>query len=468
MKKNILLSFLLLYITISGFAQSDTWGVKFSNTILTRYTPTINSMTNKGWEYSNSIILHGMEKIYEYTRDTNYLNYIKTYIDSYINTSGTITPTALSATLDKIHPGLLCLFLYKETGLTKYKNAATNIRNYLLTGTTFNKTPDGGFWHKNDGNYNNVMMLDGIYMAQPFLAKYGAMFNDTACINTAVSQTLLLASHTYDSALHLSKHAWDYSKLKTWADPASGTSSEVWSRGLGWYIMAITDILYYLPKDHPGYQKLVTLLNNLCIGIRNNQDSVSGLWYQVVNKKDSLNNYTESSGSGMFIYTLKKAVNNEWIDSSYLAICRKGWEGLKTQIGTYTDGLPKINSFAPAMSVQNSYKDYVNSPYTAVNCPAAIGTQHPHGYAGLLMASSVMEFPVTTYTFTGNGDWYLASNWLNNSIPPNTLPKCSAIIIDPIPDGSCTLTGTQHISAGAKLTVMKGKKFFITGKLVID
>ncbi|WP_229761177.1 glycoside hydrolase family 88/105 protein [Ferruginibacter lapsinanis] len=440
--------------------------MKFSDAILTRYTPTINSMTNKQWEYSNSIVLHGIEKVYANTRDTNYLKYIKTYVDAYVNGAGAIT--GLAPTLDKIHPGILCLFLYQETGLTRYKTAATNIRNYILATTNFAKTPDGGFWHKNIG-YDNIMMLDGIYMAHPFLAKYGQMFKDDSAMNTACRQTLLLASHTYDSSLHLAKHAWNYYHSSTWSDPVTGASSEVWSRAMGWYAMAIVDILQYLPSTHQDYKKMRDLLDSLAIGIKNTQDPASGLWYQVMDKKDSAGNYLESSGSGMLIYALKKAVDNEWIDTSYLSVCRKGWEGLKTKIATYTDGRPQITSFAPAMSVQNNYTAYVSSPYLPVNCPSPpVSTQHPHGYCGLLMAASAMEFPITTYTFIGDGDWNVAANWEANKIPPDTLPKCEAIVIDPVTNGQCLLPGVQHISTGARLTVKKDKKFVISGNLIIQ
>ncbi|MGG9971376.1 glycoside hydrolase family 88/105 protein [Ferruginibacter sp. SUN002] len=466
MKKRLLIVVIFFIDLTSVLAQSDTWSVKFSDAIITRYQPTINVMTNKGWEYSNSIVLHGMEKVYTYTRDNNYLLYMQNYIDPYL----TNLNANLSSTLDKIHPGIVCLFLYQQTGLTKYKTAATTLRNYLLATNNFKKTPDGGYWHKNNGGYNNIMMLDGIYMAHPFLAKYGVMFNDDSALNTATRQTLLLASHTYDSSLHLAKHAWDYTKSSVWADPATGTSSEVWSRAMGWYMMAIVDILKSLPKSHTDYSKMRSLLDSLCIGVKNTQDDVTGLWYQVMHKKDSIGNYLESSGSGMLIYALKTAVDNEWIDTGYLSVCRKGWEGLKTKISTYSDGLPRINSFAPAMSVQNNYTAYVTTPYTPVNCPApgTLVTQHPHGYCGLLMAASAMEFPITTYTFIGNGDWSIASNWENNIIPPAVLPKCEAIIIDPVEGGECVLNNEQHIAIGAKLTVKKGKSFRVIGHLVIQ
>ena len=393
MKKTVLLIAVII-AGISSYGQANTWSVKFSNAILSRYTPTVDVMTNKGWEYSNSIMLHGIEKVNNWVNDTNYLNYIKKYVDVYVNAAGTINPVYLSTTLDKIHPGLLCLYLYQKTGLVKYKTAATNLKNYLFDTTKFKKTPDGGFWHKNDGTYNNIMMLDGIYMAQPFLAKYGSMFNDTVCTNTATFQALMLGSHVYDSTEHLAKHAWDYTKTKVWANSKTGASGEVWSRGLGWYMMAVVDILRFLPPSHPDYNKLKTLLQNLAVGIKNKQDATTGLWYQVVNKKDSTGNYVETSGSGMYIYALKIAADSNWIDTSYRAVARKGWVGLQKMISTYTDGKPAITSFAPGMSVQNNYTAYIG--YLPVNCPAATGSQHPHGYCGLLMAASVMEFPLST------------------------------------------------------------------------
>src|SRR5215831_5753655 len=389
----------LLCLSISVFSQSvaNTWSVKFSDAITTRYTPTINAMTSKGWEYSNSIILLGMEKVYKKlpvpSSYSNYVSYIQAYIDSYVNSSGVISATI--STLDGIHPGILCLFLYQQTGLTKYKTAAKTLRDFLVASTsTYPKTPEGGYWHKNTAGYKNVMMLDGIFMAHTFLAEYGAMFNDNVCFDTAANQTLLLSSHLYDPTTHLIKHAWNSDKLMAWADGTTGNSPEVWSRGMGWFVVALVEMLHNIPTSHPKYAALKTLLGNLAIGLQTYQDNTTGLWYQVVDKGASPGNYLETSGSGMFIYALKTAVDSGYISSSYLAVATKGWTGLQTMIGTYSDGKPQINQFAPAMSVQATYTAYVSSPNLPVNSPVAAGTQHPHGYAGLLLAASAMEFPI--------------------------------------------------------------------------
>ncbi|HSC37431.1 MAG TPA: glycoside hydrolase family 88 protein, partial [Chitinophagaceae bacterium] len=389
---------ILLYLVMPvsfGQTAANTWSVKFSDAIISRWPTTINSMTGKGWEYSNSIILHGMEKVYNDTPNLAYLNYIKKYVESYVDSSGNFNFT-LAQTLDNIHPGILCLFLYEKTGRTKFKTAATQLRNFLVGPTsTYPKTSNGGYWHKGTNSaYYNVMMLDGIYMAHPFLVKYGKLFNDPVCYDTATSQALLLGSFVYDNTIHLARHAWTTDLTKAWATSPSGVSREVWSRAMGWYAMALVDMLKYLPSTHAKYASIKALLANLAIGIQNTQDPATGLWYQVMNKQDSAANYLETSGSAMFVYALKVAADSGWIAPSYLTVAQNGWNGLKAHsISTFSgDGKPEIDHYAPAMSVQNSYTQYVSGANVAVNTPSSV---NPHGYAAILMAASVMEFPLS-------------------------------------------------------------------------
>jgi unsaturated rhamnogalacturonyl hydrolase len=371
-KKIILFTLMPLLASFLTINAQTNYGVQFSDAIISRYQPTINNMTNKGWEYSNSIILHGMERIYEKTKNTSYLNYIKAYIDLYIGSDGTGVSSQLAQNLDVIHPGLLCLFLYKETGELKYKTAANLIRNYL---NTYPRTASGGFYHKS--TYPNQMWLDGIYMAEPFLAKYGFRMNDaTYCNNESTFQPLLLNAHAFDPAKNLLYHGWDESKTATWANTTTGVSPEIWSRAMGWYAMALVDILKYNPDDHPMHDSMMHVLNRIAKGIKTYQDATTGLWYQVVDKGSQTGNWKESSGSGMFVYALKTAVDYGWIDTSYMAVVRKGWTGLKTKIGTYTDGKPSINDFAAAMGIKNNFSQYVTSSLM-IDCPVSNGTQHP-------------------------------------------------------------------------------------------
>jgi unsaturated rhamnogalacturonyl hydrolase len=400
--KTFLAVYILLLTSFQSFSQTaaNTWSVKFSDAIISRWPIAgggINTMTGKGWEYSNTIMTHGMEKVYNNVPTAAYLTYIQNYVDGYVNSSGVISASLIS--LDRVHPGISCLFLYEKTGLLKYKTAATTLRNLLVgASATYPKTSTTNiFWHKNNGSYDNIVMLDGIYMAHPFLAKYGSLFGDNAARDTAINQTLFVYSQLYDNTTHLIKHAWTSTPASyAWANSSTGNSSEVWSRAMGWYMMALVDILKYVPAAHPKRANLLTALSNLAIGVKTYQDATTGLWYQVVDKGIgkpgyTAANYIETSGSAMFVYALKTAVDSGWLSSAtYLPVAQSGWAGLKAiEITIYSDSKPQINNFAPAMSVQNNYAGYVG--ITSVDCPA---TTNPHGYAAILMAASVMEFPL--------------------------------------------------------------------------
>ena len=59
----------------------------------------------------------------------------------------------------------------------------------------------------------------------------------------------------------------------------------------------------------------------------------------------------------------------------------------------------------------------------------------------------------TTYTFTGNGNWSLAGNWSNNTVPPNVVSGDNTIIISPVTGGNCILNVPQTISQAGNLII---------------
>ena len=98
-------------------------------------------------------------------------------------------------------------------------------------------------------------------------------------------------------------------------------------------------------------------------------------------------------------------------------------------------------------------------------------TENGELYAVSLTANTV--YRITSdgplgYTFTGNGNWDVAANWSNNTIPPATLPAGAEIIIDPLANGEAVLNITQVISAGAKFNVKTNKNFRVPGNLIIQ
>ena len=70
-----------------------------------------------------------------------------------------------------------------------------------------------------------------------------------------------------------------------------------------------------------------------------------------------------------------------------------------------------------------------------------------------------------TYTFTGNGNFSDAANWINNLVPPYTLPVSDEIIINPAGTGECILNVPLRMRTGGKFTVVAGKKIRVNGNV---
>jgi len=361
-------------------AGSSNWGVKFADMIMAKWPdPDKVDPKQNGWEYNTGIVLFGMSKIYERTRDKRYLDYIRLWVDGYVDDQGIIRwDQARTHNLDFIQPAMLILFLYEQTKKPKYKAAAGLVRE------CFDKIPrnaDGGFWHKQI--YPNEMWIDGIYMAEPFLVRYGKLFGDEVfCNSTAVFQTTLAAQHCLDKKTGLLFHAWDQDKNGEWADPQTGVSPLLWSRGMGWYVMALVDILEILPKSHPGYGKLLELLQENARGLKATQDPKSGLWFQVMDRGDQPDNWIETSSSGMFVYAIQKAVELEFLDRAYSSVAEKAWKGLAAFIETDQDGWPVITSAVQGMGVQKDYARYVKMNRLK---------NSTHGLMAIQLAASRME-----------------------------------------------------------------------------
>ena len=361
---------------------ADSLAVRFANAVMTRWPDPNSINATAGFEYNHGIVLRGMEQVYRRTGDARYLAYIKKYVDSYVDASGAVNiPSTFS--FDNLQPSVLLPFLYQQTGTAKYQLAANNIRARY---DTIPRNADHGFWHKQ--SYPNQMWLDSIYMGEPFLARYGAVFGTCGafCGDTVTQQVLLLAQHVQDTATGLLYHAWDDSpagQKAAWADATTGRSPVIWGRALGWYAMAIVDTLDDLPSSQTGRSDMLSVLASLANGLKNTQDATTGLWYQVVDQGSKSDDWLETSGSGMFVYALKVAVARGYLDSSYLAVAQSGWKGLQTKVTTDSSGLPTINGAVQGMGVQTSYAGYVNQTPTLSNSP--------HGLCAILLAASEME-----------------------------------------------------------------------------
>jgi unsaturated rhamnogalacturonyl hydrolase len=347
---------------------------------MSRWPDPVNISSQNAWEYNHGIVLRGMQQVWSHSCDPKIVSYIQKYADEFVDASGTVNIPAAHS-FDNIEPSVLLPFLYQQTKLAKYHTAADNIRARYDTIPT---NPDGGFWHKQ--TYPNQMWLDSIYMGEPFLDQYGVVFGTCGsfCSDTIFKQTLLLAQHVQDPTTGLLYHAWDDSpagQKAAWADPTTGRSSVVWDRALGWYAMAAVDMLPDLPAG-ANRDSLMSILTGIAAALKADQDPATGLWFEVVDQGSMSTDWVETSGSGMFVYALKVAVDRGYLDASYLAVANRGWQGLQAKVTTDSGGLPTITDAVEGLSVQNNYAGYIS---------ASTLSNSPQGLCGILLAAAEME-----------------------------------------------------------------------------
>jgi unsaturated rhamnogalacturonyl hydrolase len=337
------------------------------------------------WTYEHGLVLKGIERVWENTRDKQYFDFIQHNMDHFVTEDGSIRTYSIDEyNIDHILPGRSLLFLYKATGQEKYRKAAALLREQLKTHP---RTSEGGFWHKKI--YPSQMWLDGLFMGEPFYAEYAVTFNEPAAFDDIAKQFILMERHSRDDKTGLLYHGWDESRQQRWANPTTGRSPNFWGRAMGWYAMALVDTLDHFPKQHAQRPELVAILNRLARAVANYQEPRSGLWYQVVDKGAAKGNYLESSAACMFVYALAKGVRKRYLPPGYMQVAKKGYRGiLKEFITTDANGRLNLEGTVNVGGLGgNPYRDGSYEYYLSEK----VVTNDPKGIGALLLAATEME-----------------------------------------------------------------------------
>ncbi|RVT74415.1 glycoside hydrolase family 88 protein [Flavobacterium sufflavum] len=362
------------------------WSERMALSIMKRHPKAwqIDDHEAPKWDYKIGMILTAYEKLYAKTANQKYFDYIKGYADTLIDSTGAFQNfNPQDHNIDFINAGKILFGLYNKTKEQKYFTALKTLRRQF---DDYPRTPSGGFWHKKI--YPNQMWLDGLYMGEPFYARYTAEFEKGEKLNDVAHQFELLHDHAMDKKTGLYFHAWDESKKMPWANKETGTAPHIWLRALGWYGMALVDVLDYFPKDHPKRKELVVYLNELAVGVSKYQD-VSGLWYQVPNLQSRKGNYLEASGSAMLVYAIAKGVHKGYLPANFKKVATKGLDGLiKKLIKVDADGEIHITQVCASAGLGgNPYRDGSFEYYMSEK----IKVDNSHGLGAFLLAAIELD-----------------------------------------------------------------------------
>jgi len=366
-----------------------------------------------GWSYDQGIVLNGLEQVWLRTGKGKYFNYIQKSMDLFVQKDGNIrTYKQADYNIDNIKSGCSLLLLYEVLEEEKYKKGAQLLREQLAGQP---RTKEGGFWHKK--RYPNQMWLDGLYMGEPFYAQYAQRFNEPSAFDDIANQFVWMEKHARDARTGLLYHGWDENKTEKWSNPANGQSSQFWGRAMGWYGMALVDILDYFPADHPRRNELLSILQRYITAVKQVQDKTSGIWWQVLNKPNEKGNYPEASASCMFVYTLAKALRMAYTtDATTMTAAKKGFDGIIKNFITVDNGQVNLNKVCQVAGLggtpyrDGSYAYYIGEP---------VVTNDPKGIGAFILAAAEMENLADQQSGVGKGKTVLLDYYFNNERKKN-------------------------------------------------
>jgi unsaturated rhamnogalacturonyl hydrolase len=299
------------------------WPIRVATSVRALY-PTPVALGN--WNYTEGMIADALVRIADRTGRDDDVTYVRGYLDRFVAADGSIDAKAYPFelySLDRIRPGSSLLWIYERTKEEKYLTAAKYVASQLDKQP---RTSDGGYWHRS--TYPNQMWLDGIYMADVYSVQFGARTGQPKYFDEAVKQIELIYRHTHDPRTGLCYHGWDETKSRPWANKETGVSPEFWGRAIGWYAMAMADVMDALPAGHAGRKTILPIFQSVCRSLVKYQDRDTGMWYQILDKATAPKNYVETSSTLMFAYAMARGAERGWLGPEFLGHALRATRGV--------------------------------------------------------------------------------------------------------------------------------------------
>jgi unsaturated rhamnogalacturonyl hydrolase len=387
MKKLFIASLVLWVMAIRCSNTTDEarlenmWSVKMADAVMERFDTLIyyNHSEKVKWQYDIAMLGQAIDRLGDV--DLKYSKYHEDFINYFIQENGAVNQyNQEDYNLDHVNPAKGLITLYKRTGEEKYLLA---INAFIKQLENQPRTKNGGFWHKK--RYPYQMWLDGVYMSAPFMAQYAIEFNQPQWLDSVAKQIVTIYNATLDENTGLLYHAWDESRQQQWSHGETGRSPHFWGRAMGWYMMALVDVLDFIPENYKQKDTLVNILNATSHALIQVRDADTGLWYQVLDKGGEAGNYLEASASSMFVYAFAKGAKKGYLPAEYLDVANNSFESVVANfISTGKDHHPVMKNICGAAGLGGDpYRDGSYNYYITEK----IVENDPKGVAPFILAS---------------------------------------------------------------------------------
>ncbi|MEN2413200.1 glycoside hydrolase family 88/105 protein [Flavobacterium mesophilum] len=168
---------------------------------------------------------------------------------------------------------------------------------------------------------DNTLWLDDMFMSVPALAQMGSYTGNTKYFDDAVKQVNQFSERMFNSQKGIYMHGW--------VESMQVHPQFHWARANGWAVMTMVELLEVLPKNHPGYNQVLTQLQKHIAGLVQYQDG-TGFWHQLLDRNDS---YLETSATAIYAYSIARAINRGYVDKmTYAPAVLLAWNAVSTKV----------------------------------------------------------------------------------------------------------------------------------------
>lgn len=307
-----------------GTVYSDTvWRPDLENMLLRPYLET--NLFAK-WSYPLGVTLYGLlsagrllkepfftQYVHEHVQQVTHIQKRALWEREHLGFSGVNQQLCWLDALDDC--GSFASLMLEEDGASseEVRAIADRVAEYMMKEQP--RTEEGAFCRR-DG----TMWVDDMYMSVPFLCRYALLFDHKEAMDLCAEELLHFRTLLYMPEKKLMAHMLCLNH---------GMNNHIpWSRGNGWVIFSLSELLMRLPKDHLRRAELEHFFTELTEGYLACQGE-TGLWHQVLDDAEA---YPESSSTAMMICAFCRGIRmglyTDPVRRQAAASVKKAWEGL--------------------------------------------------------------------------------------------------------------------------------------------
>lgn len=267
-------------------------------------------------DYKGSVYIQGLAEMYLESSDRYFKKSVCGILDSFV--SGEIVS---KGNFISYHKGGNALVEMAAAGYEKYRMPALGTADKM--------------WKEQNRNRDGLMMPEWDYVKEK-----NSFFIDVVLtvVPYFLHSGLLSANQEYvDYAAYAIKYAYetllDSTGLLNQAigcrrQKEGEKTQDCWSRGNGWFSLAMVQLMRHLPETHKDYAAIRSIAKEFYLAVLKYRND-EGLWNQEMTWPDS---YTEISGSALLLYGIGSAIEEGVLPDTFKADYLRSLKSLLTYV----------------------------------------------------------------------------------------------------------------------------------------